>query len=565
MGEAETDEQSKAGWKKSAVWRLEVMQNIPKVILFALVILLSYPVASHSASARQQAKQKIASLTSISTEVTKLQASAKSIVIKKKYCLVGTGTPTKTSTYTNIAEHRTKLNTLIQEFNNVKHTVNLMRSQPGPAKLIPAGTPARISNIQQSILKVNAILRDKKKALDNAPTRNCMVRSVKYEKVDIPNIPEYVCTKKEKQAFINKAVKAVRMAEVNTKKAHADADRYNKAKGGKGKEARAVLDKLFNRALKVYRKHKKVLNRARAVLKAAKRLKVVKCDKNGVIIVIPGLERSALKTQSLVRPATGACDECKPEQVKYNAQVNALTRIRNKIARLVRRYGAPRGKVPPKVAVEYRLLMKEWNAKYGLLKEFKRALDICIEDKCSPQTANILETSDLQNTNSEERPSLLNASTRLEDLRDCGVGFWSSREDIKNAMRSSSGLGGYGWEFMGVSKACPGLGSGKVVDFISICNRFDSDIVLLSPVGIPLCWDSVGLPPSTADAYKGHWGLRGLTLSAVCWIGYLGRNPTREEMMEIFPIVRYSTGDFKVECFYMKVEEYTKLRGLKRK
>ncbi len=354
--------------------------------MFALAILLCYPIISQSAPPqnRQQAKQAIKSLGSISTAAKKLQTSANRIVIKKRYCLPGTGTPTKASTRTKITRHRSKLNKLNRQLRNVEATVNWMLARPVVwGKLVPAGTTSRIKNIRRSIQRAGTILAGKERALKKAPRKNCTAKLVQYEKVNIPTVPAYVCTKKEKRALTSKAKKAVNAANRNVKKAHADADRYVKAKRGQGRQARAALDKLFNKAQRVYRSHKQVLSKAKAAHKAAKKLKVVKCDKNGVIITTPGLQKNALKIPPQVRPTTGACDKCKPDQAKYNSQAKALTKIRNKIKKLVRRHGGPRGKVPPKIAKEYRSLMQSWNAKHGLVKALKQALDFCIRDKCS--------------------------------------------------------------------------------------------------------------------------------------------------------------------------------------
>jgi len=164
-----------------------------------------------------------------------------------------------------------------------------------------------------------------------------------------------------------------------------------------------------------------------------------------------------------------------------------------------------------------------------------------------------------QGTDTKDRPPLLSASTRLEDLRDCG--FIASKEDFHEATQSPQGIGGRGWEYMGVSKPCPDLRSGKVIDFLTVCRRdHKADTVVLSSSGIPMCRELSPYPPHAIEDLTSR-GLLGTPLSMVCHYAYFGRYPTKEEQMEIMSIVRYFTGDLKVECFYIKRNDLIKLQG----
>lgn len=355
--------------------------NIQRLALFMLLTFLCFPVMLHSAppQSAQQAQQTIQNLNAISAAADRIKASANGIVIKKQYCSPGTGNPVKQSTYAEISRYRGQLNQLVPELRNIDSTVNWMQARPVVwGKLVPQGTGAKIKDVRRKIQKAGSILSKKEAALKKAPTKNCMFKAVDYQAVNIPSIPDYVCTQKEKRALIDSAQKAVKAADENVRKAQADADRYIRTVGANA---------LFQKAKQVYEDHKRVLHNARVALDAASnKLKVVRCDENGVLVSVPGLDKSVLKTPPLVRPVTGACAACKPEQKTYNSTVKSLTKLRNKIDKLVRRHGGPKGKVSPKAAENYKLLMKAWNAKHALVEEYGRSLNSCIEAKCGSDT-----------------------------------------------------------------------------------------------------------------------------------------------------------------------------------
>ncbi len=544
---------------------------LDSLLLLLISVFLFSPqhLSAKSTSNEEQVKVQIESLDEIASAIGTLQGTAAGIVIKQEYCIPGTGYPLKAPVYEAIQEHAAQLNSLQEKFVKLRFTVNKMRIQPFFQNWVPENIDKRMIAVEKSIHTVRSILHDKKSALDSARVKDCRAKApvVKYEPLTLPDIPDYLCTKKEKQNLVTKASDTVETARRNVLKAQSTADWYAKAPKGESPEAAASYNKLFEKALEVYNGHKKIWEKAKALLKAAKKLKVVKCDKNGVMISTPPLERTALQIPELLRPMTGVCEPCREEQEAYNREVEKLSEIRTRIADIVRLHGGSFGYVLPGVAAEYRLLTKEWEAKHGLAVELRYALDQCIRSRCAAEPETPVGAIHSETPVSVEENATGDSSGMLEgihpgDLDGCGVGYWKSKEDMIKAMRSPKGIRGLGWELMGIPKPCPKLGKGKIVQLQTICERFtDGDYMTLSPDGIPLCWSKHAAPPATAGAYMTHWGIRGLTLSSICMSEHFDEKPTIAQMQELVPIIRYNTGEMHVECFYMKRSAYEEVMG----
>ncbi len=159
---------------------------------------------------------------------------------------------------------------------------------------------------------------------------------------------------------------------------------------------------------------------------------------------------------------------------------------------------------------------------------------------------------------------LFDRNITQKDLNDCGM-HGLPGENFTLAMRSPHGIGGWGWEYAAVTLSCPALINGKKVSFKPICDQFnDSKGLRITPSGKPVCWGGVWWPPHPEQMNQP--AMRGTMLSPTCLAAYYGRigapaSEQRKNEDQVVPIVKYSTGQPEMECFYIKIDQLKQLRS----
>ncbi len=156
---------------------------------------------------------------------------------------------------------------------------------------------------------------------------------------------------------------------------------------------------------------------------------------------------------------------------------------------------------------------------------------------------------------------LTEKSVKFANLRDCG----GVLEDWRKISRDPDGLDGLGYELQGVSRLCPGLTGGKVMDFLAYCREVNSSFswtLKVTPSGRPICWYRSRSEPEQISKLMLMDTLA--STGFICLRAFRNDVGTKyEETKKYIFLSKYKIREAKVECFYMKLDEYIRIiRGI---